>query len=164
VNETKPELESAIYAGAIAAGIVTLLPYVNVFIITAYVVGALVAVWFATKKRAQQLRMKDAAKLGFLSTFFGIVAASVVVDIIWQFFEYQLWQKQNTALLLAICRSFFSDSTVDTMSLAMAQNAEKPFAWYVFLFQLIGAALFSALFAMPAGLLGRRLFQSRRAA
>ncbi|MFL6583173.1 MAG: hypothetical protein ACJ8KU_01490 [Chthoniobacterales bacterium] len=162
--ETKTPLEPAIYAGAVAAGIVTLLPYVNDFIITAYVVGALFAVWFAVRKRGLRLSYKEGAKLGFLSTFFGVLAAAVIFDIIWQIFDFQLWQKQNTAFLLAMCRSFMSASTVDTMSLAMQQNAEKPFAWYVFLFQLIGGAIFAALFAMPSGLLGVKLFQRRAAA
>lgn len=161
MNTTKPDLEGAIYAGAIATAVVTLLPWVNVLIIPAYLVGALVAVWFATKKRMQLLTLKDGAKLGFLSTFFGVIAASVLLDIIWQFFGYQLWQKQNTDLILALCRSFMSASTVETMALAMSQNAEKPFAWYMFLFQLIGAAIFAGLFGAPSGLLGVKLFQRK---
>lgn len=164
MDRTKPELEPAIYAGAIAAAVVSLLPYINVFLITAYVIGALVAVWFAVRKRNQRLSYADGAKLGFLSVFFGTMAAAVVFDIIWQFFDYQLWQKQNGALMLAIFRRIVSPSTADTMSVAMAQNADKPFAWYMFLVQLLAAAVFSGLFAVPSGLLGVKIFQGKSAA
>jgi hypothetical protein len=163
MSEGKPDLEAAMFAGAIAAAIISLLPYVNVVLITAYVIGALVAVWFAVKKQGQRLSYKEGAKLGFFSVFFGVTAAAAIFDIIWQVFDYQLWQKQNTAMMLAIFRSFASASTVDTMSVAMSQNAEKPFAWYIFVVQLIAGAIFSALFAMPSGLLGVKIFQPRAA-
>ena len=164
MNGSKPELEPAIYVGAATAAIVSLLPYVNVFLITAYVIGALVAVWFAIRKRGQRLTYKDGAKLGFLSVFVGVVAAGIIFDIIWQVFEYQLWQKENAALMLGIFRRIVSPSTADTMSLAMAQNAEKPFAWYMFLVQLIAGAVFCGLFAVPSGLLGVKIFQGKSAA
>lgn len=163
MSETKPDLEGAIFAGAIAAAVVSLLPYVNIFLITAYVVGALVAVWFAVKKQQQTLSYKDGAKLGFWSVFFGVTAAAAIFDLVWQVSGYQLWQKQNAAMMLAMFRSFASASTIDTMSVMMAQNAEKPFAWYIFLAQVIGGAIFAALFAMPSGLLGVKIFHRKRA-
>lgn len=162
MNGDKPNLEPGIYAAAVAAFCVTLLPYANVFIITAYVTGALVGVWYLTRKRGQTIGYKDGAKVGFLGVGAGVLAASIVVDLIWQFAEYQLWQKQNATLMVAVCRSFMSPSTVDTMTIAMEQNAEKPFVWYIFLFQLIGTAIFSSLFAAPAGMLGVKLFGGRR--
>jgi succinate dehydrogenase/fumarate reductase cytochrome b subunit len=163
MSENKPDLERAIFAGAIAAGVVSLLPYVNIFLVTAYVVGALVAVWFAVKKQGQTLSYKEGAKLGFLSVFFGVTAAAAIFDLIWQISGYQLWQKQNAAMMLGLFRVFASASTVDTISVAMSQNAEKPFAWYVFLVQVIAGAIFAALFAMPSGLLGVKIFQRRSA-
>ena len=163
MSETKPDLEKAMFAGAIASAIVSLLPYVNLFLVTAYVIGALVAVWFAVNKQQQTLSYKDGAKLGFWSVFFGTVAAAAIFDLIWQVSGYQLWQKQNSAMMLAVFRSFASASTVDTMSMMMAQNAEKPFAWYIFLVQVIGGAIFAALFALPSGLLGVKIFQRKRA-
>src|SRR3982751_4767316 len=149
MDETKPSQERAIVAGAIAAAVVSLLPYVNIFLITAYVIGAFVAVWFAVKKLGQRLSYKEGAKLGFISVFFGVTAAAAVFDLIWQISGYQLWQKENAAMMLGLFRSFPSQSTVDTMAMAMSQNAEKPFAWYIFLVQLIAGAIFAALFAMP---------------
>lgn len=162
MSDTQPNIERATFAGAIAAAVVSLLPYVNLFLITPYVIGGLVVVWFAVRKERATLSYKDGAKLGFLSVFFGVTAAAAIFDIIWQVFGYQLWQKQNAALLLAIFRSFASASAVDTISIAMAQNAEKPFAWYIFLVQLIAGAVFAALFAMPSGLLGVKIFQPKR--
>lgn len=160
---TQPELEPSIYVGAIATAIVYLLPYVNDFLITAYLVGGLVAVWFAIKKRGQLLAYKDGAKLGFLSTFFGGIASAVVFDIIWQFFDYQLWQKQNGGFFLAIFSAFVSPATIDTMREGFAQQAAKPFAWYTFIFQIIGGLLFSGIFGSLFGLLGVKIFQGRAA-
>ena len=104
-GEQKPDTEAALYAGAIATGVVALLPYVNVLIFPCYVIGPVVAVWFAVSKRAQSLTSKQAAKLGFLSAFFGSMAAVVLADIIWQFFDYQLWQRQNAQFMIAIFRA-----------------------------------------------------------
>ena len=43
----KPDTETSLYIGAATTAIVCLLPYVNVFILPAYIIGALVAVWHA---------------------------------------------------------------------------------------------------------------------
>ena len=90
-------------------------------------VGALVAVWYATAKGGQVLQFKDGAKLGFLSTFFGSMAAVVLVDLIWAFFDYQMWQRQNGELMLALFGSFASPTTLEVMKSAMAENATKAF-------------------------------------
>ena len=44
----KPDTESSLYAGAIATGLIGLLPYVNVFVLPVYVI---IAVWHATARR-----------------------------------------------------------------------------------------------------------------
>jgi uncharacterized membrane protein len=159
ITVTKPDIESALYAGAITTAIVYLLPYVNDFIITAYVVGALVAVWYAVKKRGQFLGFKEGAKLGFLSTLFGGIAAAIVFDIIWQFFDYQLWQKQNSDLMIAIFSSFAGPATIDIMKMKMAEQATKPFSSYTIIFQLIGGLILSGVFGSLFGLLGVKIFQ-----
>ena len=160
---TKPDTEAALYAGAITTAIVYLLPYINDFILTPYLVGALIAVWYAVKKRGQILALKDGAKLGFLSTFFGGIASAVIFDIIWQFFDFQLWQKQNSEFMVAIVSVFAGPATIDTMKIGMAQNAGKPFSWYIIIFQLIGGLIFSGIFGSLFGLLGVKLFQGRTA-
>ena len=100
--------EGALYAGAITTGVIALLPYINVFLFPAYAIGAVVGVWFAVSKLSQSLTPKQAAKLGFLSAFLGSMAAIFYIDIIWQFFDYQLWEKQNSQLMIALFRSFAS--------------------------------------------------------
>lgn len=155
-DEPKSDTEAALFAGAIATCVVALLPYVNVLMFPCYVIGAIVAVWFAISKRTQSLTSKEAAKLGFLSAFFGSMAAVVLADIIWQFFDYQLWQQQNSQFMVAIFRSFASQSTVDAVSAAMEQNAGKPFAWYMIIVQTIANAIMSGIFATVAGLLTRK--------
>ncbi len=155
---SKPQLESSIYVGAIATALVYLTPYVNDFLITAYLVGALVAVWHATRQRGQFLAGKDAAKLGFLSTFFGGIASAVVFDIIWQFFDFQLWQKQNGDLMVGIFSTFMSPASLEMMKSKMAEQATKPFAWYTIIFQLIGGLIFAGIFGSLFGLLGLKIF------
>jgi hypothetical protein len=127
------------------------------------VLGALVAVWHAASRRRQTLLFKDGAKLGFLSTFFGTLVAAVLVDLIWLFFDYQLWQRQNAQLLIAIVGSFAKPVTVDAMRDSFAQQELKSFQWYIFLVQVIVNAFFCGIFGTLAGLLGVKLFNPRPA-
>ena len=156
-GEHKPDTEAALYAGAIATCAVALLPYVNVLIFPCYAIGAALGVWFAVSKRAQSLTPKQAAKLGFLAAFFGSMAAAVIADIIWQFFDYQLWQRQNGQFMIAIFRSFASQTTVDAVSTAMEENAGKPFAWYMIIAQVIVNVIMSGIFGTIAGLITNKV-------
>ena len=158
-----PEPDNALYAGALATAVVGLLPYVNVFIVPAYVVGALVAVRYATMARGRSLLFKDAAQLGFLSTFLGTLCAAVLVDLIWLFFDYQLWQRQNSDLMLAIFRSFAGPVTIDAMRDAFAQQAVKPFQWYIFIVQVIVNAIFCGIFGTLGGIIAVKIFHPRSA-
>ena len=74
------------------------------------------------------------------------------------FFDYQLWQRQNSQLMLAIFRSFAGPVMLDTMRDAFAQQAVKPFQWYVLLFQLLGSAVFCGIFGTLSGLMGVKFF------
>jgi hypothetical protein len=89
------------------------------------------------------------------------MVAVVLADLIWLFFDYQLWQHQNAQLLLAIVGSFAGPVTIDTMRDAFAQQEVKPFQWYLFFFQLLGNAILSGLFGVPAGLLAAKIFRPR---
>src|SRR5437868_13745089 len=123
---SKPDVESALYVGAIATAIVYLLPYIDVvlfgFPIPPYLVGALLAVWYAVKKRSQVLSYGNGAKLAFLSTFLGGIGSAIVFDIIWQFFDYQLWQKQNSDLVIAIFSVVVSSATLDKIGRASCRE------------------------------------------
>ena len=158
----KPDTEASLYAGAIATGLTGLLPYVNVFVLPAYVIGAAVAVWHAAARRGQSLQFKDGAKLGFLSTFLGSMAAVVVVDLIWVFFDYQLWQHQNQEFMLAIFRLFARQSTIDAMDEAFVQSNARIFRWYMLLLQLAGNAFLCGIFGTLAGLLAVKIFGTKR--
>ena len=164
MSEERPasnDSDNALYAGAIATAAIALLPYVNVFILPAYVIGAFVAVWCATQARGRTLSSKEGAKLGFLSTFLGALCAAVLVDLVWLFFDYQLWSKQNSDLILAIAGSFAGPVTLDAMRDQFAQQALKPFQWYIFLFQLIGNAIFCGICGTLSGLLAAKIFRPR---
>jgi hypothetical protein len=58
----------------------------------------------------------------------GTLVAVVLVDRIWLFFDYQLWQRQNSQLMLATFRSFAGPVTLDAMRDAFAQQAVNPFS------------------------------------
>jgi hypothetical protein len=73
------------------------------------------------------LQFKTGAKLGFLSTFFGVLVAIVIGDLIWLFFDYQLWHRQNGGLFLAVMSSFVKPVTLDVIRDRMAEQAVKPF-------------------------------------
>ena len=76
-------------------------------------------------------------------------------------FDYQLWQRQNAQLLLAILGSFLSPVALDAARDGMAQQAAKPFQWYLFLIQLVGSAIFCGIFGTLFGLLGVKVFRPR---
>lgn len=150
---TKPDVEKAMYTGAIVTFVLSVVPYITACVFPSYVIGAVVAVWYAISKQNQTLTLKDGAKLGFLSTALGTAAAAVLVDVIWQIFDYQLWERQNGQFLLAIFSSFASDQTMDAMKDGMAQNAAKSFAWYVIIIQVIAIAIISGIFGTLSGLI-----------
>jgi hypothetical protein len=151
-ERAKPGFDSAIYFGAAVTAIICLLPYVNVFGLPAIVAGAIAAVFSGVGTVRRPVELKEGAKLGFLAPFFGMLAAAVIVDIIWQFFDYQLWQKQNAAVMLAMFRTFMSPETMDKTTAAFEQAATKPFAWYMILTQIIAAAIFAGIFGTLSGI------------
>jgi hypothetical protein len=72
----KTAVHAATRVGTAVTAVVALLPYIRDFFITAYVGGALAAVWFAIRMRHASLSFKDGAQLGFLSGFYGLLVAS----------------------------------------------------------------------------------------
>ena len=105
--------------------------------------------------------MKDGAKLGFLSTALGTAGAVILVDLIWQIFDYQLWQQQNGDFMLAIFRSFAGEQTIDAMKDSMAQQAAKSFAWYVVIIQVIAIAIIAGIFGTVSGLIATRVMRKK---
>jgi hypothetical protein len=146
---TKPEFKPAVYFGATVTAVIALLPHLNDFFLTAYVVGAFAAVWFAMRRHYQLLSFTDGAQLGFLSGFYGLLAASALYDFIWQFFDYKLWKIQNADRWLSIFAG-------------MVHDALSPSAWLMITFQIIACAIFAGAFGAPAGILGVKIFSARR--
>lgn len=144
----KPELKSSVCVGATVSAVIALLPHVSDFFITAYVLGALAAVWFAVHKDRQSLSFSDGAQLGFLSGFYGLLAASTIYDVIWQFFHYELWQIRNADRMLSIFAG-------------MARDIFSPSAWLMITFQIVIAAIFAGAVAAPSGILAVKIFQGR---
>ncbi|MEP7014552.1 MAG: hypothetical protein ABI925_03850 [Verrucomicrobiota bacterium] len=160
----KPDVEKALYVGAAATFVLTVAPYITACVFPSYVVGAAVAVWYAISKQNQVLTAKDGAKLGFLSTALGTAVAAVLVDMIWQFFDYQIWREQNGQFTLAIFRSFVSDLTLDAMKDKMAEDAAKGFAWYVIIIQVIAIPIISGIFGTLSGLITASVMRKKAVA
>ncbi len=141
-------------------GVIALLPYVNVFVLPAYVIGAVVAVR-STARAEKPLGLKEGAKLGFLSTLLGSMVVVLIADLIWVLFDYHLWQHQNTQLMLAIARLFAGPVTIDTMSSELAAQAVKPFQWYPLIAQILGNLFLCGLFATLSGLIAAKVWPAK---
>jgi hypothetical protein len=144
----KTAAQSATRVGTAVTAVIALLPYVSDFFITAYVAGALAAVWFAVRMRHARLSFKDGAQLGFLSGFYGLLVASTIYDVIWQFFHYQLWQLQNADRMV-------------TLFANMVHDAFSPSVWFLITLQIVIAAICAGAFGAPSGILGVKIFQRR---
>lgn len=137
---------SAVRVGTVVTTLIALLPYITDFFLTAFVLGALVAVWFAVRIHHESLSFREGARLGFLSGFYGLLAASAIYDLIWKVGHYQLWQIQNADRMLIL----LSD---------MVHDAFSPSAWLLITLQIVIAAICAGAFGAPSGVLGVRLFQ-----
>ena len=144
----KTAVQSATRIGTAVTAVIALLPYVRDFFITAYVAGALAAVWFAIRIRHSTLSFGDGAKLGFLSGFYGLLAASAIYDLFWQVFHYQLWKIQNADRMV-------------TLFAGMVHDAFSPSVWLMITLQIITAAICAGAFGAPSGILGVKIFQPR---
>jgi hypothetical protein len=142
--------KDAVQVGASLTAVVALLPWMNDFFIVAYLLGAFAAVRSAARKRKEILSLTDGAQLGFLSGFYGLLAASAIYDVVWHFFQYQLWEIRNVDRLWSIFTG-------------MLHDAVTPSAWIVITFQIIVAAIFAGAIGAPSGILALKIFQRRRA-
>ena len=146
----RDELKPAMYVGIAVTTIIALLPFLNDFFVTSFVVGALAAVWFAVRKNRQHLSQQEGGQLGFLSGFYGLLAANGLYDFIWQFLHYELWQVKNADRLLSILGG-------------MLHDVFSPSAWIVMIYQIVFGAILAGIFGAPAGLLWLKLLQRRTA-
>ena len=144
----KTAVQSASRVGAAVTAVIALLPYIKDFFITAYVVGALAGVWFAVRRRHHSLSVTDGAQVGFRSGFYGLLAAGAIYDVIWQLFNYQLWEIRNADRMLAL----FADMLHDIFS---------PSVWFLITLQIIIAAICAGAFGAPSGILAVKIFQRR---
>ena len=144
-----PELRPALALGAVVTALLALLPGVREFFILAYVLGALAAVALAIRGLRQPLAQEEGARLGFLSSFYGMLLANGISDLLWKVFHYQLWRIENAHFLVGL----FFDQVRDVFSGSF---------WTVMIFQIVLSAIFAGIFGAPSGLLGWKLFSRRR--
>src|SRR5262245_16929827 len=148
MSEARRATEPAVRIGAAVTATIALLPDVRDFFITAYLFGALTAAWFAVRKQREDISVTDGARLGFLSGFYGLLAASAIYDLIWEIFDYQLWRVQNLDRIIEI-------------SAEALRNAFSPSIWFLIAIQIIVAAICAGAFGAPSGILGAKIFRHR---
>src|ERR1700730_15874664 len=142
--------KDAVQVGAIVTAIIALMQWMNDFFTVAYLVGAFAAVRSAVRKRQEILTLTEGAQLGFLSGFYGLLAASAIYDVVWQFFHYKPWEIRNADRLWSIFAG-------------MLHDAVTPSAWIVIIFQIIVAAIFDRAIRAAQRILALKIFQRRRA-
>jgi small-conductance mechanosensitive channel len=139
----------ALYVGAGVTTAITLLPRIGIFFFAALILGAFAAASVAMRRQKQPLTFNDGAHLGFLSSFYGTLAASAIYDVIWQFFHYELWQIEHLDRLILIAGGKLHDLF-------------SPSAWIVITVQIVVCAIFAGIFGAPSGLLAVKLFERRQ--
>jgi len=144
--QARSATEPAVRFGAAVTAVIALLPYISDFFITAYLFGALAAAWFAVRKERKNISLTDGARLGFLSGFYGLLAASAIYDLIWEILNYQLWRVQNLGRIIEI-------------STEAIRNAFSPSIWFLITVQIIVATICAGAFGAPSGILGAKIFR-----
>ena len=146
---SKPDRKWARYVGSTVTAVIALLPRIGEVFIVAFVLGAFAAVWFAMRKTKEVVTLKEGAELGFKSGFYGMLAASAIYDLVWQFFHYQLWQIEHLDRLFLLFGGKLHDLfTVST--------------WIAITMQCIIAAILGGAIGAPSGILAAKLLQRRR--
>jgi hypothetical protein len=144
----KTAVQSASRVGAAVTAVIALLPHISDFFITAYVAGALAAVWFAVRRRGYTLSVEDGAQVGFRSGFYGLLAAGSIYDVVWQLFDYRLWEIRNADRIMALIGD-------------MLRDAFSPSVWLLITLQIIIAAICAGAFGAPSGILAVKIFRRR---
>jgi hypothetical protein len=125
---------------------IALLPHISDFFISAYVLGALAAVWFAARKLRATLSFNEGAQLGFLSGFYGVISATAIYDFVWQFLGLGFWRIENAERMIRFW-------------IAAVRDAFTPSFWIITTIQILVSVIFAAAIGAPAGILAVKLFQ-----
>lgn len=144
----KKATQPALRVGIAVTAVIAVLPWVSDFFVSAYVLGAIAAVCFATRWQRETVTYKEGAQIGFLSGFYGLLAASTLYDLIWQLLHYPLWEMVNAERLLVLCAN-------------MVQDLFRLSFWLLLTLQIVFIAIGAGAFAAPAGILAVKLFRRR---
>ena len=136
---------TGIYLGATLVAALVLMPGNSALGIIGMIVGPLIAVLIASRMAEYKVNFSRGADLGFRSTFYGLLGACAIYDIIWHVFGYQLWKVENLDRVISWA--------VETM-----HDWTNPRAWIVITVQMITIAICAGIIGAPAGLLGAKLF------
>jgi hypothetical protein len=136
---------TGLYLGATLTAALVLMPGNGALGILGMVAGPLVAVLVASRTAEHRVNFGRGADLGFRTTFYGILAAYTIYDLVWHVWGYRLWKIENLDRVI----SWVAETMRDWSS---------PRMWIVLTVQMITTAIFAGIFGAPSGLLGAKLF------
>lgn len=157
----QPERErasaTAIYVGAMVTTLFTLTPYLSALAFPGYLAGAAVAVWYRASVQRKAMVPKEAAKAGLYSSFLGGAVAVVIFDVIWQIWDYQIGERQNSQLILAIMGLAANKEFLELAANSLEQSVSKTFDVLVLPFQLISTAVLAGIFGTISGFVSSKV-------
>jgi ABC-type thiamin/hydroxymethylpyrimidine transport system permease subunit len=100
---------------------------------------------------------KEAAKAGLYSSFLGGAVAVVIFDVIWQIWDYQIGERQNSRLILAIMGLAANKEFLELAANSLEQSVSKTFDVLVLPFQLISTAVLAGIFGTISGFVSSKI-------
>lgn len=160
-TKANPDFEAAVCAGAVATVVLTLAPYLSALVFPGCIGGAAVAVWYRVSVQTRSLQFKEAAKLGMYSTFVGTVVVTIIFDVVWQIWDYQIGERQNSQLLLALIGLVANREFVELAATSLAESGRRSFEVFILFFQLVGSFFLAGVFGTASGLMACKVMKSR---
>ena len=161
-TESESASDNAFTVGTAVAAVFTLLPYASLLVLPAYVFGPLAAIWTLPAERRSSSSAKERAKLGFLSSLLGSGIATIIFDMVWQIFDYQIGQRQNNEFMLWLVHLFAPEATVNLFRDALDQASSQGFALYMIIAQALGLLVFAASIGSLSGVISGAILGKRR--
>jgi hypothetical protein len=137
-----------VFFGATLTALIALIRVTSAFVVLGMILGPLTAVWTANRMAWSSVDLGEGANIGFRTTFYGLLAASTIYEIISHVLGYQLWKLENLDRLFA----WFA---------GMMRDAISPSYWIVTTIQIIVTAVCAGIFGAPVGVLGTKFFRAR---
>ncbi len=144
-REPRDSLRLGIHVGAAVTALLLISPYVQAVVAPAYILGPIVGTWILIWHRGQSLDYSDGARVGFLSSFYGSVAAIALHHLARRAEELEIWSIENLYLLPPLLAD-------------LGLEGESVGDWYLWMAQLVILTIVAGALGAPSGVLGVKLF------